>query len=76
MARVLNTGQVCCAGKRFIVDERIYDQYMEALMQELKTKYVVGDPMDPKVNLGPLARPDLLAQLKSQVEDAKYYVRL
>ena len=64
-----NTGQVCIAAKRFIVDEKIFDKYVEALIEEIKNTYVVGDPLDPKVNVGPLARPDLLENLKSQVID-------
>ena len=66
-ARVANTGQVCIAAKRFIIDEKIYDEYLEALIEELKTNYVVGDPSDPKVNVGPMARPDLLEELKEQL---------
>lgn len=66
-ARVANTGQVCIAAKRFLVDERVYDQYLSALINELKTNYFVGDPTDPKVNVGPMARPDLLEGLKEQL---------
>lgn len=40
---------------------------MEALIEELKTNYVVGDPSDPKVNVGPMARIDILESLQSQL---------
>jgi succinate-semialdehyde dehydrogenase/glutarate-semialdehyde dehydrogenase len=58
---------VCIAGKRFIIDERVYDEYLKALINELKTNYVVGDPSDPKVNIGPMARPDILEGFKEQL---------
>lgn len=68
-ARVANTGQVCIAAKRFIVDEKVYARYLEALVEELKQNYVVGDPCDPKVNVGPMARPDLLDGFKKQLRE-------
>jgi len=64
-ARTLNSGQSCIAAKRFIVvgDAEPFTREMVAVMREL----VVGDPTDRKVNVGPLARLDLLESLDSQV---------
>eukprot|EP01022_Parablepharisma_sp_SALTPOND_P000944 TRINITY_DN105307_c0_g1_i1.p2 TRINITY_DN105307_c0_g1~~TRINITY_DN105307_c0_g1_i1.p2 ORF type:complete len:284 (-),score=24.83 TRINITY_DN105307_c0_g1_i1:943-1794(-) len=66
-ARVSNTGQVCIAAKRFIINEKVYDKFLSALTEELKKNYTIGDPMNPKVNVGPMARPDLLEELKKQL---------
>ena len=55
-ARVINNGQSCIAAKRFIVAEPIADEFERkfvARMEALK----VGDPMDEKTELGPLATP-------------------
>ncbi len=65
---MVNTGQVCIAAKRFFVAEKVYDQFVDALKAELKQNYVVGDPLDLKVNVGPIARPDLLDELKTQLQ--------
>lgn len=40
---------------------------MVQLVEELTSNYIMGDPMDPKVNLGPMARIDLLETLKKQL---------
>jgi succinate-semialdehyde dehydrogenase/glutarate-semialdehyde dehydrogenase len=53
-ARTVNNGQSCIAAKRFIVHEKIADEFERgfvATMRELK----MGDPMDPGTELGPLA---------------------
>lgn len=50
-----NNGQGCIAAKRFIVNERVYDQFKEGLIEKIKTEVRIGDPMDPETTLGPLA---------------------
>ena len=51
--RMNNTGQCCVAAKRFILDEKIADAFLDRFKKELE-KLVPGDPMDPKTTLGPL----------------------
>ncbi len=56
-ARTVNNGQSCIAAKRFIVHERVFDQFEKkfvARMASLK----VGNPMDPQTHVGPLATAD------------------
>lgn len=65
-SRMNNTGQVCIAAKRILVTAKRYDAFYEALMAALKT-YRMGDPLDSKTDLGPLARDDLRVQLHAQV---------
>ena len=65
-ARTINNGQSCIAAKRFIVDQRIGDEFERrfvAGMEGLK----VGDPMDESTQVGPLATPGILEGLDQQV---------
>ena len=53
-ARVQNNGQSCIAAKRFIVHDDVFDAFADrfvAGMQALR----VGDPLDPAIDVGPLA---------------------
>lgn len=66
-SRAGNSGQSCIAAKRFIVERTVAEEFVSRFataMAALK----VGDPLDPATDLGPLARPDLVAQLDSQVK--------
>lgn len=47
-----NQGQICCAGSRVFVEEKIYDQFIEKSIARAK-KRTVGDPFDPKTEQGP-----------------------
>ncbi|HEV8266666.1 MAG TPA: aldehyde dehydrogenase family protein [Thermoanaerobaculia bacterium] len=48
-----NTGQDCCARSRFLVQRSVHDRFVEALVE--KTRAIrVGDPRDPKTEMGPL----------------------
>jgi succinate-semialdehyde dehydrogenase/glutarate-semialdehyde dehydrogenase len=67
--RMYNAGQTCCASKRFIVVEAIYDKFLEkfkAALSALKP----GDPMDEKTTHGPLSTESALVDLLKQVDGA------
>ncbi len=66
-ARNQNTGQSCIAAKRFIVVEAVADEFEQRFTDEVAA-LKVGDPTDRSVQVGPLARADLRADLESQVE--------
>ena len=68
-ARVLNNGQSCIAAKRFIMVDEIADEYEKRYVEKMKS-LVVGDPMDMRTELGPLAREDLLEELDWQVQES------
>jgi len=68
-SRLQNCGQVCSAGKRFIVDERVFDQFKEKLIKKLP-EVIIGDPLDPRTTMGPLARPDLRDNIERQVKQS------
>lgn len=66
-SRFLNNGQSCIAAKRFIVHQDVYDAFIESTRATLDDM-VVGDPMDEKTTLGPMARDDLRDSLHEQVQ--------
>jgi succinate-semialdehyde dehydrogenase/glutarate-semialdehyde dehydrogenase len=66
-ARNQNNGQSCIAAKRFIVVESIAAEFERRFAKGVED-LAVGDPMDPKTQIGPLARRDLLDTLERQVD--------
>ena len=66
-ARCVNNGESCIAAKRFIVHEKIYDEFERQFVAGMGS-LTVGDPMDRKTDIGPLARIDLLEHLDEQVK--------
>lgn len=68
-ARLINNGQSCIASKRFIVVEKIYERFTEKFVKAMN-RVKIGDPMDESVELGPIAREDLLYELDSLVKDS------
>jgi succinate-semialdehyde dehydrogenase/glutarate-semialdehyde dehydrogenase len=69
-ARMINNGQSCIAAKRFIVHEKVYDEFLGRFVQKVSSVRI-GDPMEEKTELGPLAtkaiRDELDAQVKASV---------
>ena len=65
-ARTINSGQSCIAAKRFIVEEPVAGRFETALIASMAA-VSVGDPFERSVQLGPLARPDLVDELEGQV---------
>ncbi len=68
-SRMLNGGQVCIAAKRFIVEERILDQFIEEQKALLENMWL-GDPMQETTDMGPMARADLLEGIEKQVNES------
>jgi len=68
-ARNQNNGQSCIAAKRFIVVQSAADEFERRFSKGVED-LVVGDPMDRKTQVGPLARRDLLDTLERQVEES------
>ena len=65
-ARLVNNGQSCIAAKRFLVHDRVADEFTRLLAAELAT-FCYGNPLVSGVRLGPLARLDLREELHAQV---------
>jgi succinate-semialdehyde dehydrogenase/glutarate-semialdehyde dehydrogenase len=68
-ARVNNNGQSCIAGKRFIVHEDVYDEFLEKFVAKMEA-LVVGDPLEEKTQIGPLATEKGRAEIAELVDDA------
>jgi succinate-semialdehyde dehydrogenase/glutarate-semialdehyde dehydrogenase len=66
--RLMCAGQTCIAPKRFLVDERIADEFETRLVEALEA-VKIGDPRESGTQLGPLARLDILETLERQVAD-------
>src|SRR5271170_7122602 len=64
--RFHNAGQVCLAAKRFILVEKIADEFEHSFLETAKALRA-GDPLDPASNMGPMARADLRDSLHRQV---------
>jgi succinate-semialdehyde dehydrogenase/glutarate-semialdehyde dehydrogenase len=64
--RLVNSGQSCIAAKRFIVLEQLKPRFEQALAAEMG-KANIGDPLDEKTTVGPMARRDLRDDLHGQV---------
>ena len=68
-ARLINSGQSCIAAKRFIVVERVADQFLERFTTEMRARKM-GDPLDATTHVGPQARLDLRENLHRQVQES------
>jgi succinate-semialdehyde dehydrogenase/glutarate-semialdehyde dehydrogenase len=65
-ARTINNGQSCIAAKRFIVHERIADEFEHRFVGEMES-LKIGDPLDEATDIGPLATADIREDLDAQV---------
>jgi succinate-semialdehyde dehydrogenase/glutarate-semialdehyde dehydrogenase len=69
-ARTGNNGQSCIAGKRFIVHTDVYDRFAEEFTSAMAA-LVVGDPLDERSDVGPLATESGRDELAELVDDAR-----
>ncbi len=67
-----NNGQSCCAVERIYVHEKIFDQYVEEFVKEVRG-YKMGSPVEPGVYIGPLARKEQVDVIEQQVDEAVKY---
>ena len=65
-ARTQNSGQSCIAGKRFLVAESIYDEFVSQFVARMRA-LKVGDPLDEATEIGPLATPSIRDGVDEQV---------
>ncbi|WP_185863168.1 aldehyde dehydrogenase family protein [Blattabacterium cuenoti] len=67
-SRLNNTGQTCISAKRFIVDKIIIDDFIDAVIQEMKT-YHRGNLYDESTKIGYISRCDLSEKLYQQYKN-------
>lgn len=64
-----NAGQSCCAVERVYVHRTFYQAFLRRA-KEILEEYRLGDPLDEKTTMGPLARREALPFLEGQVKEA------
>jgi len=70
MGIFFNQGQVCCAGSRLFVEEKVKDEFL-GRFKEKAEKIKVGDPMDKGTMMGPQVSEEQLSKIKSYVGIAR-----
>ena len=69
-ARMINFGQSCIAAKRFIVEEHVYEEFLEIFTRKIEGMKQ-GNPLDESSDYACMARPDLAQELYMQVEKSE-----
>jgi acyl-CoA reductase-like NAD-dependent aldehyde dehydrogenase len=64
-----NAGQSCCAVERIYVHRKVAKPFLDAFLDRARA-LVLGNPLDERTDVGPLAREPQLAVLEAQVADA------
>jgi acyl-CoA reductase-like NAD-dependent aldehyde dehydrogenase len=72
----MNSGQVCQAGSRLLVQESIKDALLEKLVAMTKSKVKLGGPLEAGVNMGPIVSEPQLARVLSYLESGKQSAEL
>jgi aldehyde dehydrogenase len=62
-----NKGEVCTCPSRALVQESIYDEFMQRCLARIEA-IRVGDPMDPTTMMGPQVSAQQLAKIQSYVQ--------
>ncbi len=67
-ARLQNGGQSCIAGKRFIIHQKVFDDFQGAFVRRMAALRV-GDPLDRQTEVGPMATASIRDELHRQVQE-------
>ena len=62
-------GQVCCATERVLVDRRVHDDFLAAVVKEAEG-WKLGDPFDEETLVGPMNNEPTAAKMDRHLEDA------
>lgn len=68
-ARLQNCGQSCIAAKRFIIEESVYDKFLEIFKTEFAS-YIPNDPTNEATKIGPLASQSAREDIEKQVGES------
>jgi gamma-glutamyl-gamma-aminobutyraldehyde dehydrogenase len=63
-----NQGEVCNAGSRLLVHEKIHDRFVAAFLDKAKASFQPGDPLDPATTMGPLVTEEQQKRVLSYIE--------
>ncbi|MEJ2363511.1 MAG: aldehyde dehydrogenase family protein [Deltaproteobacteria bacterium] len=68
-AKYIYAGQTCTAPERVYLHESIHEEFLQIFL-ELSRAIKLGDPQDPETEMGPVASPRAIANIKAQLKDA------
>jgi acyl-CoA reductase-like NAD-dependent aldehyde dehydrogenase len=68
-ARMLNAGQVCTSAKRIYVEQPVAAEFIRRAQAELAS-LVVGDPLQPDTDIGPLISAEAAEKVERQVAES------
>ncbi|CZS89028.1 related to aldehyde dehydrogenase [Rhynchosporium agropyri] len=66
---IFNSGQSCCSLERIYVDEKIHDEFVEAV-QKVLAGYKLGDPFEKETQIGPVVSKRSKEAIESHIKDA------
>ena len=66
--RLYNTGQVCCASKRFLIHNKVKDEFTKKMVERI-SKIKLGDPKDDATELGCLISEGAAIEVERQVNE-------
>ena len=69
LGRTFNAGQVCIGAKRIIVHKLIAEEFTKIFSEKMK-QLIVGNPLEPKTQIGPLVNEKAVHDMESFVKDA------
>jgi succinate-semialdehyde dehydrogenase / glutarate-semialdehyde dehydrogenase len=67
--RLLNTGQSCIAAKRFLVERAVFAEFVQRFAAAMAARRL-GDPLDPRTEVGAIVNEQELTTLLDQIQDA------
>ncbi|WP_125777658.1 5-carboxymethyl-2-hydroxymuconate semialdehyde dehydrogenase [Antribacter gilvus] len=68
-------GERCTAGSRILVERAVYEEFVERYAEQAK-RVVVGDPQDPRTEVGALVHPEHFDKVMSYIEIGRTEGRL
>ena len=67
--RIYNNGETCIAAKRFVVVDKVYEQFKNGFVEAMRN-IKTGDPTANDFDMGPMARKDLRETMHDQVKES------
>ncbi len=68
MAVFANSGQICSAGTRLFVEQKVYDEFV-GRVAEFGKKLQVGNGLDPNTQIGPLVSQQQIDRVSGYLDD-------
>jgi len=65
-----NQGQICCAGSRLFIEDKVYDEFVEKSVVRASRR-TVGDPFDPNTEQGPQIDSTQFDKVMSYIDSGK-----